>query len=93
MGYLVTRPESCTYTIDFANLPADDKGLQDWLGAQPGVRNATVRREGQTLTVAFELSAGSAPNVVTQARELGYGGLKRYSVKRGGRPWPASWRP
>src|SRR5262249_33462111 len=89
LGFLALRPQSWTYALDFTSLPGDDAALLTWLQAQPGVENAQVRRAGQTVTVAFEVGAAAPPDVLAQARALGYTGLKRSGLKRTVGLWSA----
>jgi hypothetical protein len=84
LGYRLANATSiCTYRAEFTTLPASDDALRDWLASQPGVSGVSVSRDGQTVVVEFTMPSfghHAQPNPVRQAEQLGYGGLRRYTV-------------
>jgi hypothetical protein len=59
----------------YAGLPADDRALEAWLRAQPGVRNVAVGREANVLVVTYERAAADPPlGLLAECDRLGYTG-------------------
>jgi hypothetical protein len=75
-----------TYRIQYADMPATDDALADWLKAQPGVTQASVRREGDAVVVRYEVKGDhSTPDVVAKSKDFGYSGLRRLTATITGR--------
>jgi hypothetical protein len=57
LGYrLVNATRVTTVELTVAKLPKSDEPLLRWLGSQPGIRAASVTRDGGILTVDFAVS-------------------------------------
>jgi hypothetical protein len=58
LGYrLANATTVMTARLDFADLPASDEALQEWLRSQPGLAAAAVRRQENTVVVECALCA------------------------------------
>ena len=77
-GYrLVNATRTYTYRTDYMTLPADDSALTAWIKSRPGVSNATVSRDGNTVVVMFVMAVmGSdpTPNIHNEDERFGYRG-------------------
>jgi hypothetical protein len=77
-----------SFRADFAEMPADDVGLSDWLRSQPGVirRTVSVSREPNAIRVHWIMSRNllgnpPIPDFEQRFSRLGYKGQK--SLQRG----------
>jgi hypothetical protein len=74
-------------------MPADDEAMMAWLRSQPGVRQATVSRDGDKLILVYIMavpSRGPMPEVLGAGEKFGYGGFGGFTgtfVFSGVFPW------
>lgn len=80
-GYLVyraaTQIKTSTFRIVYKTMPAEDEAMTAWLRSQPGVKQATVSRDGDTLILVFVMAASSRdpePEILPAGEKFGYGG-------------------
>lgn len=88
---LFTATNAYSFELVYAELPADDSALANWLRSQPGVQEVTVSRRGDTVLLGFtmpSLGGHPQPDVVGQAGRLaGYRGFKGFSSSVKFRLW------
>lgn len=67
-------PVSRAYAVraEFAELPADDRELEQWLCSQPGVVKAFVERDGKALRVYWIMTQSLAGEPHPPALELAW---------------------
>lgn len=79
------RYELCA---EFAEVPADDRALEEWLRNEPGVSNQSsyVNREQNAIRISWEMSRDTMgypprPDFIKNFGRLGYHGLKQYESR------------
>jgi hypothetical protein len=73
-------------SAEFAEMPADDTALEDWLSKQPGVVRAFVRRDANTIRINWIMSRDllgdpPLPELREQFDRFGYRGLSRHDQR------------
>ena len=72
-------------SAEFAELPADDRAIEQWLATQPGVVRTFATRESNTIRVNWIMSRDllgnpPIPNLRDQFERFGYRGLSRHTL-------------
>lgn len=69
------------HRFDVGVLPKDDQALIDWFGAQPGVEEVRVTREGSIVTVHFTKRQTTFEILSPPLSSLGYESLKTSTTR------------
>ena len=74
-GFFAAKYEVHSMRIEYTEMPADDRPLEDWIKSQRGVRRVAVARAGDVLSVTYEVDVTAKPlDIAVKCRSLGYAG-------------------